>query len=133
MAYRGYGRRRAGSLVVVMIAEQGDIVSLNFDPSRRHEPAGRHYAVVLSPWHINRMCALTLLAPITSTNNGYPLHVPINEDNDIHGFVQCEALRAMDLNVREQENAAEIVGTLDDDTLSDILARVLVVLGVEEL
>ncbi len=114
-----------------MIAEQGDIVSLNFDPSRRHEPAGRHYAVVLSTWEVNRMSAITLLAPITSRDNGYPLHVPIAEGNDIHGFVQCEAVRAMDLNVREQENAAEIVGALDDATLADVLARLLVILGVE--
>ncbi|MEC4176109.1 type II toxin-antitoxin system PemK/MazF family toxin [Adlercreutzia sp. R7] len=116
-----------------MIAEQGDIVSLNFDPSRRHEPAGRHYAVVLSPWHVNRMSALTLLAPITSRDNGYPLHVPIAEGNDVHGFVQCEAIRAMDLNVREQENAAEIIGAIDDNTLAEVLACVLVVLGVEDI
>ncbi|MEC4183957.1 type II toxin-antitoxin system PemK/MazF family toxin [Adlercreutzia sp. R21] len=116
-----------------MVAEQGDIVSLNFDPSRRHEPAGRHYAVVLSPWHVNRMSALTLLAPITSRDNGYPLHVPIAEGNDVHGFVQCEAIRAMDLNVREQENAAEIIGAIDDNTLAEVLACVLVVLGVEDI
>lgn len=116
-----------------MVAEQGDIVSLNFDPSRRHEPAGRHYAVVLSPWHVNRMSALTLLAPITSRDNGYPLHVPIAEGNDVHGFVQCEAIRAMDLNVREQENVAEIIGAIDDNTLAEVLACVLVVLGVEDI
>ena len=45
-----------------MICEQGDIVSINFDPSLRHEPAGRHYAVVISPWEVNRMSALTWVA-----------------------------------------------------------------------
>ena len=80
-----------------MILEQGDIVSINFDPSKRHEPAGRHYGIVLSPWHVNRMSALTLLAPVTSVDNGYPLHVRIADDNPVYGFVQCEALRAVDL------------------------------------
>ena len=116
-----------------MIFEQGDIVSINFDPSRRHEPAGRHYAVVVSPWHINRMCSLTTLVPVTSTDNGYPLHVPIATGNPIYGFVQCEALRAMDLGVREQQGAVERVGELDDETLAQVLARILVVLGVEQL
>lgn len=116
-----------------MVPEQGDIVSLNFDPSKRHEPAGRHYAVVLSPWHVNRMSSLAVLAPITSRDNGYPLHVEIAEGNDVHGFVQCEAIRAMDLNARERENAAEIVGSLDDGTLARVLACVLVVLGVEDI
>lgn len=116
-----------------MILEQGDIVSLYFDPSKRHEPAGRHYAVVLSPWEVNRMCALTLLAPVTSADNRYPLHVPIAEGNPIYGFVQCEALRSVDLGARERENAVEVVGSIDDDTLARVLATVLVVMGVEEL
>lgn len=116
-----------------MICEQGDIVSLNFDPSRRHEPAGRHYGLVLSPWPVNRMCSLTLMAPITSVDNGYPLHVRMNDDNPIHGFVQCEALRSMDLGVREQEGAVEVIGAVDDDTLARVMATVLVVLGVEEI
>lgn len=114
-----------------MICEQGDVVSLNFDPSKRHEPAGRHYAVVLSPWEVNRMCSLTVLAPITSRDNGYPLHVPIAEGNDVYGFVQCEALRAMDLDVREREGSAEVETRLDDVTMSEVLARVAVVLGLD--
>lgn len=116
-----------------MILEQGDIISLNFDPSKRHEPAGRHYAVVLSPWEVNRMCSLTLLAPVTSVDNGYPLHVPIAEGNPVYGFVQCEAMRSVDLGARERENAVEVVGALDDATLSRVLATALVVMGVEEL
>ena len=116
-----------------MICEQGDIVSINFDPSRRHEPAGRHYAIVISPWEINRMSALTVLVPVTSTDNGYPLHVRLAEGNPIYGFAQCEARRAMDLGAREAHGAVEVVGAVDDATLASILARVLVVLGVEEI
>lgn len=116
-----------------MICEQGDIVSINFDPSKGHEPAYRHYGVVLSPWHVNKMCALTLMAPITSVDNGYPLHIRLAEGNPVEGFVQCEAMRAMDLGVREVEGAVELVGALDDDTLAKVMAAVLVVLGLEEV
>lgn len=77
------------------------------------------------------MCALTLLAPVTSVDNGYPLHVRIADDNPIHGFVQCEAIRAMDLEARGNINSVERVGAVDDNTLSEVLARVLVVLGLE--
>lgn len=110
-----------------MICEQGDVVSLNFDPSLRHEPAGRHYAVVISPWRVNSMSALTLLAPVTSTDNRYPLHVRIGAGNPIHGFVQCEALRAVDLDARERDGRAEVVGSVDDETLAQVLACVKVV------
>ena len=76
---------------------------------------------------------LTLLAPITSTDNKYPLHVRIAPGNPVDGFVQCEAMRAMDLGVRDDEGKAEIVGRLDDDTLSQVIACALVVMGVEEI
>ena len=77
------------------------------------------------------MCALTLLAPVTSRDNGFPLHVPIAEGNPIFGFVQCEALRAVDLDARERQGGAEVVGILDDATLSQVLACVRVVAGLD--
>lgn len=113
-----------------MIYEQGDIVSINFDPSKRHEPAGRHYAVVISPWTINSMSSLTIVAPVTSINNKYPLHVPIKMGNPIHGFVQCEALRAMDLDIREATGNLEYLGSLDDVTMEEVMAHVAAVVGL---
>lgn len=114
-----------------MICEQGDIVTLNFNPSRRHEPAGRHYAIVVSPWTINSRCALTTVVPVTSKDNKYPLHVKIADGNEIYGFAQCEAIRAIDLGAREAQDGAEVIGSVDDDTLSRIMATILVVLGLD--
>lgn len=71
--------------------------------------------------------------PVTSVDNGYPLHVRIAEGSVICGFAQCEALRAVDLGACEREGAVELVGSLDDATLANVLARVLVVLGVESI
>ena len=114
-----------------MICEQGDIVSINFDPSLGHEPAMRHYAVVISPWQVNSMCSLTLLAPVTSHDNGFPLHVPIAKGNPVYGFIQCEALRAIDLETRDLAGSVEYVGALDDATLARTLAYVKVVTGTD--
>lgn len=77
------------------------------------------------------MCSLTTVVPVTSRDNGYPLHVRIADDNEIYGFVQCEALRAMDLDVREREGNAEVIGQIDDDTMANVLACVKVVLGLD--
>ena len=112
-----------------MICEQGDIVSINFDPSKRHEPAGRHYGIVLSTWEANMRASLTYLVPVTSTDNGHPFHVAIRPGNPIGGFAQCEALRAVDLGAREAEGAAEVAGAVDDETLGDILDIVQIILG----
>lgn len=55
------------------------------------------------------------------------------EGGEIHGFAQCEAIRAVDLGAREREGSVELAGSLDDATLADILVRVLVVIGVESI
>jgi mRNA interferase MazF len=73
------------------------------------------------------MTNLVLLAPVTSTDNKFPLHVPIATGNPIEGFVQCEALRALDLKNR---TGVTRIGEIDDDTLSAILEAVGVVVGI---
>lgn len=61
----------------------------------------------------------------------HPLHVRIGAGNPIHGFVQCEALRAVDLDARERDGRAEVVGSVDDETLAQVLACVKVVAGLD--
>lgn len=114
---------------------RGDIVRLDFDPSRGHEQTRRRYAVVISSDWYNTHCNLTMICPITSTDNGYPLHIELGEwrisaqdvDVDtIHGFIQVEQLKALDLNAMR----ALYVGRLDDAPgmsrnlpwLSDVIA-----------
>lgn len=116
-------------VVVELICEQGEVVSINFDPSKRHEPAGRHYGVVVGTWDANMRASLTYIVPVTSTDNGHPFHVAIGPSNPISGFAQCEALRAIDLGAREAAGAAESIGSVDDETLENILDIVLVILG----
>lgn len=42
-------------------------------------------------------------------------------------------MRAMDLDTREAQGSCERVGALDDETLANVLARVLVVIGADGL
>ena len=73
------------------------------------------------------------MPPIAPTDNHYPLHDPITSRNPVYGFVKCEALRAMDLEAYDREGTIELVGTLDGNTLAQVIAYVLVVLGLEDL
>ena len=81
------------------IFEHGDVIK-NSNPSVNHEPAGWHYGVVISPFRMNSLASLTLIAPVTSKDNGSPLHIPIAEDNPIYGFVQVEGIQSVDLAAR---------------------------------
>lgn len=113
--------------MVILTYQQGDIVLIDFSPAKGHEPKDKHPAVVVSSTRVNYMTNLVLLAPVTSTDNKFPLHVPIATGNLISGYVQCEALRALDLKSRQ---GVERIGEVDDDTLSAILEVVGVVVGV---
>ncbi len=118
---------------MISIFEHGDVIRLNFDPSHRHEPAGWHYAVVISPFRVNRMCALTLVAPITSTDNGYPFHVKIADGNEVSGFVQVEGIRSLDLGWHEQQGCLEVAGVLDDEMMAKVMGRVAAFTGLDEV
>lgn len=109
------------------IFDQGDIIEVNFSPSIGHEPARRRPALVVSADAFNLRSSMTFVAPITSTNNGYPLHVPVRtEDADLHGYVCVEQTRAMDLSARPCEK----VGEISVDDMNEVLNLLGSVFGI---
>lgn len=86
---------------------------------------------MVTTWQVNSISSLVALVPVTSRDNGFPLHVKIAEDNPIHGFAQCEAMRAMGLDVREQKGRASIVGAIDHETLGQIMDTIRGMLALE--
>jgi mRNA interferase MazF len=99
-----------------VILSQGDVIMLSFDPSLGHEPAGRRPAVIVSNNTYNDRTSLTLVCPITSVDNGFPLHIPLPESAGAEGFIMTEQLQAFDLHARSVD-LANIIGTLDEPTL----------------
>lgn len=96
---------------------QGDIVVVPFDPSVGHEARKTRPAIVVSNDAFNSRCTLSWAVPITSADNGYPLHVELLDGNVVEGFAAVEEMRSLDLEGRE----AMRVGTLDAITLSRVL------------
>lgn len=81
--------------------KKGDIVYLNFNPQKGHEQQGRRPAIVITNDLYNRMCNLTFVCPITSSDNKHPFHVPLDNQTKTHGVILCEQLKALDLTKRE--------------------------------
>jgi mRNA interferase MazF len=102
-----------------VIFSQGDIIMISFDPSLGHEPAGRRPALVVSNNTYNDRTSLTLVCPITSVDNGFPLHMSLPADAGIEGFVMTEQLQAFDLHARRVDLVG-IVGRLDETTLTTV-------------
>ena len=100
--------------------EQGDVIEVSFDPTLGHEPQKTRPAVVVSGYDFNNGSTLTVIAPITSIDNGFPLHIGIGDDNEIQGFVCVEQLRSMDLVKRK----ARQIGSLDDNTMIAVMSHI---------
>lgn len=81
--------------------KKGDIVYLNFNPQKGHEQQGRRPAIVITNDLYNKMCNLTFVCPITTTDNKHPFHVPLNHQTKTHGVILCEQLKALDLTKRD--------------------------------
>lgn len=82
------------------MVKQGDIIKLDFNPQAGHEQAGYRPAVVLSNDFFNQKTNLTIVCPITNTNNAFPLHIPLDNRTKTTGVILCEHIKALDLGTR---------------------------------
>lgn len=99
------------------MVKQGTIIKINFNPQSGHEQAGYRPAVVISNDTFNEKTKLSIVCPITNTNNYFPLHIPLDNRTKTTGVILCEHLRALDLNSRTYQE----VEKLPDDMLKNII------------
>ena len=82
------------------MVKQGDIIKINFNPQLGHEQAGYRPALVVSNNTFNANAKLAILCPITTSDNKFPLHIPLDERTQTKGFILCEHVKTVDLNAR---------------------------------
>lgn len=99
------------------MVKQGTIIKVNFNPQAGHEQAGYRPAVVISNNVFNKKTNLSILCPITNTNNNFPLHIPLDSRTKTTGVVLCEHIKALDLNSRNYQ----IIEKLPDEILSKVI------------
>lgn len=74
---------------------RGDIIKLNFNPTKGFEQRGYRPALVISNDFFNKKANLLIVLPITNTNNGFPLHLPL-AGTETTGVILCEHIRTVD-------------------------------------
>ena len=87
-------------MVKKYIPKQGDIVFLDFNPTKGHEQAGFRPAVVISNNVFNDNTKMVIVCPITSNEKEFPTHYCLEDTIKIHGSVLCEHIRSIDYEVR---------------------------------
>ena len=109
------------------IFNQGDIIEVNFNPTLGHETAKRCPALVVSTDDFNLRSSMTFVAPITSIDNGYPLHVRISDEGaGVRGCVCVEQTRSLDLSALPCQK----VGELSVDDMNEVLNLIGAVFGI---
>lgn len=99
------------------MVNQGDIIKVSFNPQKGHEQAGYRPAVVVSNNFFNLKTNLTIICPITNTNNNFPLHIPLDDRTQTTGVILCEHIKALDLNARPHI----VVEQLPKDILTKVI------------
>jgi len=99
------------------MVKQGTIIKVNFNPQAGHEQAGYRPAVVVSNNIFNERTNLTIVCPITNTNNRFPLHTPIDDKTQTTCVIMCEHIKALDLKNRKYQE----VECLPDDIMTKVI------------
>jgi len=106
---------------------QGDIIWVDFDPTKGREQAGHRPAVVISRSLYNKKRSLVVVCPITSQTRPLRFHVPLDERTKTKGDVICEQVRVIDLLARE----CKVVEQMPKDLLRQVLDAVTSIISLE--
>ena len=88
-------------MVKKYIPIQGDVVLLDFNPTKGHEQAGFRPAVVISNNIFNQNTKMVMVCPITSNEKEFPTHYNLEDTKNIRGSVLCEHIRSIDYEIRK--------------------------------
>lgn len=98
--------------------QQGDFISLSFDPQAGHEQRGRRPALVISKDLFNKGTGLCIVCPITNTRRDFPFHVALPADEIVTGFVMVEHAKSVDVAKRSARRIGKAPAALLEEVLS---------------
>lgn len=105
-------------MVTNYIPKQGDIVFVDFDPTKGHEQKGYRPAIILSNYDFNKNTKMVILCPITSNDKEFPTHYLLKESKKVHGSVLCEHIRNIDYEIRK----LKFVEKASDNDFDEVIA-----------
>ncbi len=110
--------------MVAYTPDKGDIVWIDFSPTKGHEQAGVRPALVLSPNNYNARSGLMVACPITSKVKDYPFEVRI-QAKKIDGVVIADQVKNLDWKARKVSFAEKAPDTAIVQTQQLIEALIL--------
>ncbi|QRM42468.1 type II toxin-antitoxin system PemK/MazF family toxin [Rhizobium sp. BG4] len=108
------------------VPKRGDVYWIDPHPVAGREMKNRHRFVVITPREINAL-GVSMTVPITNGGaftRDVGLAVAIS-GHDTTGVAVCNQVRSFDIAARIQQKTAQYIETLDEATMSEIVARVV--------
>lgn len=102
------------------IPNRGDIVYLDFDPTKGHEQRGHRPAFVLSPRSYNGKSSLALFMPITKQQKGYPFEVLLPPELQIQGVILVDQIKCLDWKAR----GVQFVESIPESVVEEVQAKI---------
>ncbi len=102
------------------VPSRGDIVYLDFEPTKGHEQRGHRPAFVISPYAYNQKSSLALFMPITSHQKGYPFEVILPSGLKTYGVILTDQIKCLDWKARN----AQFVESVPEDMIEEVQARI---------
>ena len=106
------------------VPERGDLVWLDFAPTRGHEQSGRRPALVLTRSAYNNKTGLAVCCPVTSVKKGYVFEVELPAEAPVHGVVLVDHVR----NLSFANRNCERIGAAPEatvETVAEILSALI--------
>lgn len=102
------------------IPKIGDLVYLDFNPTKGHEQKGIRPALVISNNIFNTLTFMVIVCPITTNIKKFPTHYILNNTKKIKGAILCEHLRSIDYDTRN----IKYVEKLSEEDLENVLTLI---------
>lgn len=100
------------------IPDQGNFVAITFDPQSGHEQKGCRPAFVISKKLFNSSTCMAMVCPMTTTERGFPFHVPVPGNSKLTGFIMVEQSKSVDFRSRR----IKLIEHGSDELLADVLS-----------
>nr|CDL65471.1 unnamed protein product [uncultured bacterium] len=67
---------------------------------------------------------MSIVCPITNTNNHFPLHIPLDDRTQTTGVILCEHIKALDLNSRTYQVVEELPKDILDKVIDVVYSEI---------
>ena len=100
-----------------MSYKHGDIIKLDFSPTKGHEQRGRRPAVIVSNGTYNKYGhGIVIVCPVTNTDRSIKTQVKLDGRTGTSGVIMTDQIKALDLSKRN----AEYIEALPLDILKEV-------------